>query len=419
MTKRRLLRPWELLSFVAPEAPRIGRKAKLNAALTIPDLRSLAERSVPRYVFDYADGAADTEQSLSRARTAFNEVQFNPRMLRDVGAVDLSTSVLGINAKLPFGIAPTGFTRIFHTDGEIAGARAAGQAGIPFSLSTVGTTSVEDVKTANELGSNWIQLYVRRDRHWSEDLMRRASECGYDVLLLTVDVPVAGRRLRDIRNGFRSKTRSGRQALFGASARTIFQTIPHVGWWMNFLTTAPIQFSALGQDAQSISDTMRNIFDPSVTYADIEWIRREWPGKVVIKGVQSVEDARVAADLGADGIVLSTHGGRQLDRAPAPLHLLPHVAGEVGGDMAILIDSGIMSGSDIVAALALGADFALVGRAYTYGLMAGGEAGAKRAITILAEEVARTMQLLGVTHVDELEPAHVSILDRYRSSVQA
>ena len=398
--KRRVPRPHDLAPLLQFKKPQFGRRRRLDAALTIEDLRAIAKRRTPRAAFDYTDGAAEAELSLERARQAFRDIEFHPAILRDVSKVDTSCTVLGGRSELPFGIAPTGFTRMMQTEGEYAGARAAGRAGIPFSLSTMGTASIEDVETANPHGRNWFQLYMWKDRDRSMALVDRAARAGYDTLLVTVDVPVAGARLRDKRNGM-----SIPPAL---TLRTVLNAAPRPQWWFDFLTTEPLAFASLDRWSGTVAELLDTMFDPTVTFDDLAWIKSQWPGKLVVKGIQTVDDARAVVALGADGIVLSNHGGRQLDRAPIPFHLLPAVAASVGDRTEIVLDTGIMSGADIVAAIALGADFTLVGRAYLYGLMAGGEAGVDRAIAILREQVERTMRLLGVAALDELNPGHVT-----------
>jgi L-lactate dehydrogenase (cytochrome) len=305
---------------------------------------------------------------------------------------------------LPFGIAPTGFTRLMHTEGELAGARVAARHGIPFSLSTLGTSSIEEVRAANPNGRNWFQLYMWKDRDRSMALVERAAAAGYDTLLVTVDVPVAGARLRDTRNGMSIPPT--------LTLRTVLDAAPHLRWWFDLLSTEPLSFASLDRWPGTVAEYLDTAFDPTVTFDDLAWIKSQWPNKLVVKGIQTLDDARAVAELGVDGLVLSNHGGRQLDRAPVPFHLLPSVARELGGSCEILLDTGIMSGADIVAAVALGARFTLVGRAYLYGLMAGGEAGVERAIEILSSQVNRTMRLLGVTSLDELAPRHVTQLQR-------
>ncbi|WP_369069060.1 alpha-hydroxy acid oxidase [Kineococcus terrestris] len=392
----------ELLSFKRPELN--GRKRRLEAALTIEDLRAIAKRRTPRAAFDYTDGSAEGEVSIARARQAFSDVEFHPSILRDVSEVDTSTTVFGGPSALPFGIAPTGFTRLMQTEGESAGAAAAGAAGIPFTLSTLGTTSIEGVKAANPTGRNWFQLYVMRQRDISFGLVERAARAGFDTLMFTVDTPVAGARLRDKRNGFSIPPQ--------LTASTVLDTLARPWWWFDFLTTAKLEFASLTETGGTVGELLDYAMDPSISYDDLAEIRSLWPGKLVVKGVQNVEDSRRLADLGVDGIVLSNHGGRQLDRAPIPFHLLPDVVREVGRDTEVAIDTGIMNGADVVASIAMGARFTLIGRAYLYGLMAGGRQGVDRTIQILTEQVVRTMKLLQVRSLAELTPAHVTQLER-------
>lgn len=403
--KRRVPKPRDLAPLMQFKKPQFdAKKRRLDAALTIEDLRAIAKRRTPKAAFDYTDGSAEAELSIERARQAFADIEFHPAILRDVSKVDTSCTILGGRSELPFGIAPTGFTRMMQTEGEYAGARAAARAGIPFSLSTMGTASIEDVRDANPHGRNWFQLYMWKDRERSMALVDRAAKAGYDTLLVTVDVPVAGARLRDKRNGM-----SIPPAL---TTKTVLNAIPRPQWWIDFLTTEPLAFASLDRWSGTVAELLDTMFDPTVTFDDLAWIKSQWPGKLVVKGIQTVDDAKAVTALGADGIVLSNHGGRQLDRAPIPFHLLPEVAREVGADTEVMLDTGIMSGADIVAAVALGARFTLVGRAYLYGLMAGGEAGVDRMIEILGEQIARTMRLLGVASLDELTPAHVTQLER-------
>ncbi|TPG33842.1 alpha-hydroxy acid oxidase [Mycolicibacterium hodleri] len=391
-----------LMQFKRPEFD--ATKRRLDKALTIEDLRRIAKRRTPRAAFDYTDGSAEAELSIARARQAFSDIEFHPAILRDVSKLSTGWDVLGAPVGMPFGIAPTGFTRMMHTEGEIAGAHAAAKAGIPFSLSTMGTTAIEDVKAANPLGRNWFQLYMWKDRDRSMALVERAVAAGYDTLLVTVDVPVAGARLRDKRNGM-----SIPPAL---TLRTVANALPRPQWWIDFLTTEPLAFASLDRWSGTVAELLDTMFDPTVTFDDLAWIKSQWPGKFVVKGIQTVADARAVTDLGVDGIILSNHGGRQLDRAPIPFHLLPAAVAEVGRDVEVMLDTGIMSGADIVAAVAMGARFTLIGRAYLYGLMAGGEAGVDRAIEILSDQVERTMRLLGVTCLEELTPNHVTQLVR-------
>jgi L-lactate dehydrogenase (cytochrome) len=393
---------FELMRFKKPEFD--ARKRRLESALTIYDLRDIARRRTPRAAFDYTDGAAESEISLKRARQAFEDIEFHPSILRDVSTVDTATTVFGGPSALPFGIAPTGFTRLMQTEGEVAGAGAAAAAGIPFSLSTLGTSSIEEVRAANPTGRNWFQLYVMRDREVSYDLVRRAAAAGFDTLFFTVDAPIGGARLRDKRNGFSIPP----QITLG----TFLDAIPRPWWWWDFLTTPKLQFASLTATGGTVGELLSSAMDPTISFKDLDVIREMWPGRLVVKGVQSIADARTLADLGVDGIVISNHGGRQLDRAPVPFHLLPEVVKAVGGRTEVVIDTGIMNGADVVASIAMGAQFTLVGRAYLYGLMAGGRAGVDRAIDILRGQVIRTMKLLQVASVAELNPGHVTQLRR-------
>jgi len=374
---------------------------RLARAVTIADLRRAARRRTPRPVFDYTDGAAEAEVSLRRARELFESLEFRPQILQDVTDVDPSVTVLGARSAQPFGFAPTGFTRMMQHEGEPAVVRVAERMGIPYVLSTMGTTSIEDVAAAGPKARKWFQLYVWRDRAAADDLVARARAAGYEALVLTVDVPVAGARLRDVRNGF-----SIPPAL---TTKTVLDIATHPAWWGNLLTTRPLEFASLTEWEGTIAEMIDTLFDPSMTMADLEWIRSRWDGPLVIKGIQTVTDARAVVDAGADAVVLSNHGGRQLDRAPVPLRLLPDVVEAVGDRTEVLLDTGVMTGGDVVAALALGAKAVLVGRAYLYGLMAGGERGVQRAADILAAEVRRTMALLGARTVADLGPQHIRL----------
>lgn len=405
MVKRQLPDPRELRELMHFKKPEFnGRRRRLAAAHTIEDLRTIARRRTPRAAFDYTDGAAEGEISLARARQAFQDVEFHPQILRDVARLDTSTSILGGSSALPFGIAPTGFTRLMQTEGEIAGAGAAGAAGIPFSLSTLGTTSIEDVQAANPAGRNWFQLYVMKQREISYGLVERAAKAGYDTLMFTVDTPVAGNRLRDVRNGFSIPPQ--------LTPATIINAIPRPWWWYDFLTTPKLEFASLASTGGTVGELLDSAMDPTISYTDLQVIRQMWPGKIAVKGVQTLDDAKTLVGHGVDALILSNHGGRQLDRAPIPFHLLPDVARELGQDTEIILDTGIMNGADIVAAIALGADFTLIGRAYLYGLMAGGREGVDRTIAILSQQIVRTMKLLGAHSIEELGPQHVTQLQR-------
>ena len=397
MVQRRVPRWSEFSELIRPRRlPGDATDRRLARAATIGDLRELARRRVPRAVFDYTDGAAGAEISLRRSRAAFERIEFCPNVLRDVSVVDPSTTILGSPSALPLVFAPTGFTRLMHTEGESAVGRVAERTGIPYALSTMGTTSVEALAAAAPGARKWFQLYLWRDREASAALVERARAAGYEALVLTVDTPVAGPRLRDVRNGF-----SIPPAL---TLRTFANAAVHPRWWVDLLTTPPLEFASLRSWGGTVADLVDRVFEPAATLADVGGLRASWPGPLVVKGVLSVDDARAVVDAGADAVVVSNHGGRQLDRSPTPLEQLPAIVRAVGDRAEVYVDGGVLDGADVVAAVALGARACLVGRAYLYGLMAGGERGVQRAAVILTKEIARTMQLLGVARVAELTP---------------
>jgi L-lactate dehydrogenase (cytochrome) len=374
---------------------------RLARAASIHDLRLLARRRAPRAVFDYTDGAAGEELALRRSREAYERVEFRSRVLRDVSGVDTTTTILGRTSELPLVFAPTGFTRMMHTEGERAVARVAARVGIPYALSTMGTTSIEGLAAEAPDARLWFQLYLWRDREASRDFVEQAREAGYEALVLTVDTPVPGARLRDVRNGLTIPP--------SLSVRTFAEGVLHPGWWFDLLTTEALEFASLTRFEGTVAELVGRMFDPSLSMSDLVWLRSVWPGPLVVKGVQHVEDARAVVDAGADAVVVSNHGGRQLDRAPVPLESLAAVVDAVGDRTEVYVDGGILSGSDVVAAVALGARAGLVGRAYLYGLMAGGERGVQRAADILQAEVTTTMALLGVTRVEDLGRDHVRL----------
>lgn len=400
---RRLPRPAELRELLRPASFQLNpTDRRLSRALSIADLRGLARRRAPKAVFDYTDGAAGVgELALWRSREIFRRVEFHPSVLHDVSTISTETTILGRRSAQPFALAPTGFTRMMHTEGERAVAAVAEQAGIPYGLSTMGTTTIEDVAAAAPGAHKWFQLYLWRDRGPTRDLVDRAAAAGYEALVLTVDAPVAGARLRDLRNGLTIPPQ--------LTARTFLNGALHPRWWVDLLTTEPLAFANLTSPGDTIADLIDRVLDPGVTMADLEWLRDVWPGTLVVKGVLSVADAQRVVAAGADAVVLSNHGGRQLDRTLAPLELVRPVREALDGSAEVLVDSGVTTGGDIVAAVALGATGVLVGRAYLYGLMAGGRRGVARAVEILSDEIARTMALLGVGKIADLRPEHVSI----------
>jgi L-lactate dehydrogenase (cytochrome) len=403
--KRQFPKPSELAPLLKFSLPTLRRKKRrLEQAYTIWDLRDIAQKRTPKGPFDYTDGSAESEVSLERARQAFRDLEFIPSILKDVSTADLTRTALGETFSMPVGIAPTGFTRMMQTEGEIAGARAAEKFGVPFTLSTLGTTTIEDVVEAAPDGRNWFQLYMWKDREGSMALVERAKRAGVKNLMLTVDVPAAGQRIRDYRNGLTVPPR--------LTAGTVINAIPRPAWWINFLTTPSIEFASMKNWEGTVGELLDYMFDPTMTWEDLKWIRQQWDGTLTVKGIQNLEDAKKAAKLGADAVLLSNHGGRQLDRAPVMLHLLADIKKEFKNDYEIHIDTGIMHGADVLAAVALGAQFTYVGRAYLYGLMAGGQDGVERALEIMRTQMVRNMKLLGVNSLEELTPKHVRFLNR-------
>lgn len=403
--KRQFPKPSELAPLLQFSLPTLRRrKRRLEKAYTIWDLRDIAKRRTPKGPFDYTDGSAESEVSLERARQAYRDLEFIPSILKDVSTADLTRTALGETFSMPVGIAPTGFSRMMQTQGEIAGARAAEKFGIPFTLSTLGTTTIEDVVASAPDGRNWFQLYMWKDREGSMALVERAKRAGVKNLMLTVDVPAAGQRIRDYRNGLTVPPR--------LTAGTVINALPRPAWWINFLTTPSIEFASMKNWEGTVGELLDYMFDPTMTWEDLKWIRKQWDGTLTVKGIQNLEDAKMAAKLGADAILLSNHGGRQLDRAPIMLHLLADIKKEFKKDYEIHIDTGIMHGADVLAAVALGAQFTYVGRAYLYGLMAGGQDGVERALEIMRTQMVRNMKLLGVNSLDELTPKHVRFLNR-------
>ncbi|OEX93197.1 alpha-hydroxy-acid oxidizing enzyme [Corynebacterium sp. BCW_4722] len=391
---RRLPDVAELRSLMHFPLPSVNRReARLAKAADIWDLRAIAKRRTPTPAFDYVDGAAGDESTARRTRDVFNQVELVPRVLSPNPEVDLSVEIAGQRSALPVGIAPTGFTRFMHSEGEDGGAAAAKKAGVPFALSTMGTRSVEEVAATG--ARRWFQLYLWKDRDASLDLVQRAWASGYDTLLVTVDTPIGGQRLRDVRNGMTIPPKLSLKTVVDASYRP--------EWWFNFLTTDSLKFASLSDSATDLPSLINGMFDANLSLEDLEWIRSVWPGKLFVKGVLTPDDALRMLDAGADGLVVSNHGGRQLDKAPTSLRALPAIRSAVGEDVELILDSGIMHGSDIIAALALGADFTLIGRAYLYGLMAGGEEGVTRVLELLAAEMRVTLHLMGIGSIAELK----------------
>ena len=374
---------------------------KLSKAADVGDLRTMAKKRMPAGCFDYIDGAAQDEVTAVNNVSSFKNYYFRPRVLRDVAAISTTTTLLGGQIPFPVMIAPTGFDRIAHSQGELAVARAAKRAGIPYSLSTMGTRSIEEVAEVND-GRKWFQVYVWRDKPLLKEMLERAAASGYEGIMITVDTAVLGRRERDVRRGFSLPPKVGLD--------TIIDGIRHPRWTSDFLRAEPIQFanvkgsSAVGDGSTpgTLSDYINSQFDPALSWSDIEWFRDNWPGMIMIKGVQTVEDAEIAADMKLDGVILSNHGGRQLDYAPSPIDLVAPVADAVGDRTAVICDGGVRRGSDIVKAVAMGADACMIGRAYFYALGAAGERGVDWVLEFLRAGVEHTMALSGVGSIDDL-----------------
>jgi len=374
---------------------------RLARAVSIADFRTMARRRLPRGVFDYIDGGAEDERTLAANSTAYARRTFRPRVLRDVGVVDPSTTLLGRDLPLPLVLAPTGFTRIVDPDGELAVARAAERAGLPYTLSTLSTRSIEEVAAVSD-GMKWFQVYVWRDRGLVKEMIDRAASCGYDALVLTVDTAVFGRRDRDLRRGFSLPPRLGLD--------TLLDGVVHPSWTWAFVRSDPIRFANVvgrgavgdGSDAVALADYINSQFDPSLSWHDVEWIRSRWDGPLVLKGIQTVDDAVLAADMGIEAIALSNHGGRQLDSSPATLDLVEPVADAVGDRVEIICDGGVRRGSDVVKAVALGARACMAGRAYLYALGAAGERGVDQVLGSLDADVRRTMALIGARSIPQV-----------------
>jgi L-lactate dehydrogenase (cytochrome) len=375
---------------------------RLSRVASVADLRLIAKRRLPGGVFDYIDGGAEDELTMRRNTAAYRRAELVPRVLRDVSELDTTTTLLGRPLPLPLVIAPTGFTRIASPGGELDVSRAAARAGLPYTLSTMATRSIEEVAAVSD-GPKWLQVYVWKDRGLVKDMLSRASAAGYEAIAITVDTAVLGRRERDVRRGFSMPPQLG--------PGTLLDGLLHPGWTWEFARAEPIIFanianSSVRRDGRPVvlADYTNSQFDPKLSWQDLDWFRAEWSGPIVLKGIQSVADARLAADAGVDAIALSNHGGRQLDGAPAILELVQPVADAVGDRLEIICDGGVRRGSDIVKAVALGARACMAGRAMLYGLGAGGERGVDKVLSLLTADVRRTMALSGVRTLREAGP---------------
>ena len=381
----------------------------LSRCHSIADLRRAAKRRLPKAVFGYLDGAAEDEVTLHRNQADFGRYELLPHFLVDVGNIDLSTRALGADLDLPFMLAPTGMSRLFHSSGEKSVARAAHKAGTLYSLSSVSTVSIEDVARVSA-GPKMLQLYVWRDRGILKDFIQRAKAAGYTALCLTVDLPQAGQRERDLKNGFTVPPQ--------IRLSNILDTMLRPAWLLDFLTSPRMKLENVqththaAQNLFSVIDYTTAQFDPTLTWDDMAWMIDEWGGPFAIKGILTVDDARRAVETGVSAVILSNHGGRQLDHAPSPISVLPEVVQALGDEVEIILDGGIRRGTDVIKALCLGAHAVMVGRAYLFGLGAGGEAGVARALALLSAEIRRNMALLGCPSVRQLGHQYVREIKR-------
>lgn len=395
------MRPRDIARLVAigrPPAPHGARS--LARCYSVDDVARVARRRLPRAAGSYLDGGGEDEHTLARNRAAFDDIELVPRILRDVHNIDLSTTLFGRRLPAPLLLAPVGGPRLLHHQAEPAVAHAASRAGVPYVVSTLASTSLEDI-AAVAAGPLWFDLYVWGDRSIAKDLIARAAAAGYEALVVTADVTVRSKRERELRAGLTLPTPHLKLATALDAAR-------HPRWWFRFLTSDAPTFPNL-PEGTARDGSIDHLFDGTVTWADLEWIREAWTGPVVLKGVLHPDDARQASAVGIDGIVVSNHGGRQLDHVPATIDLLPRVVDAAGDDMSVLLDSGIRRGTDILTALARGADAVLVGRGYLYGLAAAGEAGVAHVLDILTDELRRACALTGL---DAVANAHGDLLTK-------
>jgi L-lactate dehydrogenase (cytochrome) len=376
-------------------SPPYGVRA-LARCYDIDDLARLARRRLPAGAAGYLDGGGEGEWTLRRNRRAFDALEFLPRLMHDVSSIDTATTLLGSQVPLPFALSPVGGTRMLHHEGELAVARAAGKAGLPYGVSTLATQTLDQIAKAGHGTPMWFQLYVWGDRSAARELLSQAKAAGYRALLLSADTSVRSARERELHQGVKLPVPE-------LTIRTLLDGAMHPDWTWNFLTRPAIGFPNLSMSGPTSRKRLAEMFDGTVSWRDLEWIRSEWDGPVVLKGVLRAADAVRAADLGASAVIVSNHGGRQLDHVPAALEALPAVVDAVGDRVEVLCDSGIRRGSDIVAALALGARGVLIGRPHLYGLAAAGEQGVRHAVDILAKELRMTMGLCGAASLAELD----------------
>ena len=377
---------------------------KLKSVVNLAEMRNLAKKRVPKAVFDYVDGGANDELAYVRSQEIYSRVEFKARVLRDVSKIDLTCDVLGQKTALPLIFAPTGYTRMMHYQGEVMVAKICEENNLIYNLSTMGTTSSEEIGNQVPGVRRWFQLYLWRDRDQSLKFIEEAKKAGFEGLMLTVDTAVGGIKWRDMRNGLTVPPKIG--------FKTFFDMALKPKWWFNLLTTAPLEFATFRNFNKPLSEIAATVFDPAVTFEDVKWLRSVWQGKLIIKGIQSVADAAELKKIGVDAIVLSNHGGRQLDRSVVPLELLPKVRSEIGvkgSGPQIYIDGAIMSGADVLAAIALGADAVLIGKAYLYGAMAAGKSGVEKVVEMFRFEMETALKLMGAKNLSELTPDFVNI----------
>ena len=375
--------------------------------VNIDDFRKAARKRLPRALFDYIDGGADDERTLRANQADFARYTFRPRVLIDVGEREQATTVLGQPISSPLILAPTGFTGVFWPNAEIAAARAAARAGIPFTLSTMSINSMEQVAEGAPNGLRWFQLYVWRDRDVVRGLIERAKAAGFKALVITVDTPVLGHREKDQRAGLTLPPR--------ITASNVLDTLPRLSWLKGLVTHPRPTFGNFvgtthgGQDAISLAAYTTSQFSPSITWKDLEWFRSVWSGPIAIKGVLDAEDGRLAVEHGLDAVIVSNHGGRQLDSSPSPISVLPEIVDAVNGQAEVILDGGIRRGSDVVKAVALGAKACMMGKAFNYAVSAAGQAGVEQAISILQAEIDRTLALIGRPRLADLDRSAVRL----------
>lgn len=388
---------------------------KLSQCHNIADLRKRAKRKLPAPMFHYIDGGADDEWSMRRNTEAFDDYELMPNYLRNVDNINLKTRVLGTELELPFFLSPTGMSRLFHHDKELGACRAADNFGTLYSLSTMATTSLEDVAAATA-GPKMFQIYILKDRELTREFVQRCKTSGYQALCLTVDTPLAGNRERDLYNGMTMPPKITPRNFF--SYGTSFEWLYNLTRDSDFrLANVVHRVDALDKGAMALIDYVNSQFDRTVTWEDAAWLAEQWDGPFVIKGIQSPADAQRAVEIGATALMVSNHGGRQLESAPAPVDCIAPIRDVIGNQLELIVDGGIRRGTHVIKALAQGADACSIGRPYLYGLASGGQQGVERALTLLKTEIERSLALMGVNSVTDLGPEHLKYLpQRYQDS---